>query len=197
MAKKNNDEEEFAKLVKSLSDSGRGRGGLATKADARQSRDVLGPLRPFSYVTVPVLAISSFFGLLYGFWISAIVSGCLGAAVIIFYLYSYFHWMRKDPDRLQTESYRLDERRLGLMAEKSIPLEISSLTDMEPESENPQLVPKAKRPLGQPPQKAIAAPVIDVEPEHSEDQSKSAEKPVEAVERTSRRRESKKKQGED
>ncbi len=195
MAKK--DEEEFAKLVKSLSDGGRGTGGLATKSDARHSRDVLGPLRAFSHLTVPVLAASSFLCLLHSFWISAIVSGALGAAIVLFYLYTYYYWMKTEPDRLQTESYRLDERRLGLIAEKSIPLNVSLITESEPESEEPPLVPKPQRGLGQKSQRAIAAPIVDVPLEQDEREANPTGKSADTFERPSRRRETKKKSGED
>lgn len=91
----------------------------------KQTQDVLGPLRPVVYLVVPTASVTATTLIALGHTLLAIIPGTVVLLILMFYLAAYAWFAVKDPNRLQTEDFRLAEQRLSLLAEKSIPDEIA------------------------------------------------------------------------
>lgn len=55
-----------------------------------------------------------------------VMAGCVVAAVSVA-LYAFVRWVHVDPDRLQSESYRLEDRKLTLLGDEKHPAMRSAL----------------------------------------------------------------------
>lgn len=129
-------EQELKKALEAFTTS-RVRPLLARKsADEYKHSDVLAPLRPVLYVAAPSLITAFVYLAIIGSLACVFPAGVL-VLLLGYYTYSYGYWRKRDPDRLQSEQYRLDAQILGLVAEeKSLPPQVAdALYEVEGEIE--------------------------------------------------------------
>ncbi len=92
--------------------------------------NVLSHLSWISWIIIP----SSFSGLIFGKdWYVKLFCILVIAFLLVYNVIKYEYWSKKDPDRLQTERYNLEKRRIDIYASKGgLPHEIDPSETMTP-----------------------------------------------------------------
>ena len=102
---------------------------------------VMGPLIPLLFIALVLLLAAYLFrevAVIHGVPVFSAVFGLAALLIVLSYLYHYSSFAKRDPDRLQSEEYRLLTSRMQMIAAKELPhpMPAESLPLAEP-AENP------------------------------------------------------------
>lgn len=102
---------------------------------------VMGPLVPLLFIALVLLLAAYLFrevAVIHGAPVFSAVFGLAALWIVFRYLYHYASFAKRDPDRLQSEEYRLETSRMQMFAAKELPypMPAESLPLAEP-AENP------------------------------------------------------------
>ena len=102
---------------------------------------VMGPLIPLLFIALVLLLAAYLFrevAVIHGVPVFSAVFGLVALLIVFSYLYHYASFAKRDPDRLQSEEYRLLTSRMQMIAAKELPhpMPAESLPLAEP-AENP------------------------------------------------------------
>ena len=85
---------------------------------------VMGPLIPLLFVALVLLLAAYLFrevAVIHGVPVFSAVFGLVALLIVFGYLYHYTSFAKRDPDRLQSEEYRLLTSRMQMIAAKGLP----------------------------------------------------------------------------
>ena len=102
---------------------------------------VMGPLIPLLFIALVLLLAAYLFrevAVIHGVPVFSAVFGLVALLIVFGYLYHFASFAKRDPDRLQSEEYRLLTSRMQMIAAKELPYPMPAESlPLEAPAENP------------------------------------------------------------